>query len=172
MIRQARLILVVLLVVGCRTTPPALVAQPPVAKKIPHVTTIHGDRLVDDYFWLRRKDSPAVLAYLRAEDAYTDRFMAPTKPLQDTLYKEMLGHIQETDQSVPYRNADYLYYQRTIEGKQYPIYCRKHGSTNAVEQITLDLNALAAGQVRRQVAGDEDRPQSTAVQDRPRTRRP
>ena len=112
---------------------------------MPHVTTIQGERLVDNYFWLRQKTSPAVMAYLQAEDAYTDWFMGPTKPLQETLYKEMLGRVQETDQSVPYRDGDWLYYHRTEEGKQYAIECRKKGNVDAPEEVVLDLNAMAAG---------------------------
>ncbi len=72
--------------------------------------------------------------------------MAPLKPLQETLYKEILGRIQETDLSVPVKRDDYFYYTRTEEGKAYAIYCRKHGSLDAPEEILLDANALAAGQ--------------------------
>ena len=68
-----------------------------------------------------------------------------TEALQKTIYEEMVGRIQETDQSVPVRVDDYFYYTRTEEGKQYPIYCRKHGSLEAPEEILLDLNALAEG---------------------------
>ncbi len=162
MIRQARLILVALTLAGCKTAPPQSVAQPPVAKKIPHVTTIHGDRLVDNYYWLRQKDSPTVLAYLKAENAYTDFVMKPTQLLQDALYKEMLGHIQETDRSVAYRDGDWLYYHRTEADKQYPIYCRKlasiesrQGSLSAPEQITLDLNELGKGSEFIDLGADE-----------------
>jgi oligopeptidase B len=137
-----------LILSGCQTTPrPSTQAenQPPIAKKIPHITTIHGERLVDNYYWLRQKDSPEVLAYLKAEDAYTDWFMKPTKPLLETLYQEMLGRVQEPDESVPYRQGDWFYYHRTEEGKQYPTDCRKRGSTDAPEEITLDLNEMAKG---------------------------
>src|ERR1043166_4572968 len=137
--RQHFLLAFVLCVSACQT------GGPPVARKIPHVTKIHGDRLVDNYYWLRKKDSPAVLAYLKAEDAYTDWFMKPTQPFQDALYKEMLGRIQETDTSVPFRDGQWFYYRRTEEKKQYPIYCRKLGSTNASEEVTLDLNKLSEG---------------------------
>ncbi len=118
---------------------------PPVAKTIPKTDTIHGDVRVDDYAWLREKDNPDVLAYLEAENAYTDAVTAPTEALQETLYQEMKGRIQETDLSVPYRYGDYFYYSRTEEGRQYPIRCRKQGSLEAEEQVTLDLNALAEG---------------------------
>ena len=118
---------------------------PPVAKTIPKTDTIHGDVRVDDYAWLREKDSPDVLGYLEAENAYTDAITAPTAALQETLYQEIKGRIQETDLSVPYRYGDYFYYSRTEEGKQYPIRCRKQGSLEAEEQVTLDLNALAEG---------------------------
>ncbi|WP_263409552.1 S9 family peptidase [Terriglobus tenax] len=130
--------------------------QPPVARREPHPTHIHGQVLEDDYFWLRNKDSQEVIDYLRAENAYTHGFMEPTKPLQEKLYREMLSHIKETDVSVPYLANGYFYYTRTVEGLQYPIYCRKvsptPGDPNALyddslpEEILLDVNELAKGQ--------------------------
>jgi oligopeptidase B len=122
------------------------VAEPPVAKKIPKTTAIHGDTLIDNYYWLREKTSPEVIAHLEAENAYTASVMKKTEPLQERLYREILGHIKETDLSVPYKLGDWWYYTRTEQGKQYPIHCRKRGSLKAKEEITLDLNALAKGQ--------------------------
>jgi oligopeptidase B len=119
---------------------------PPVARKLPKTETVHGDTRVDDYSWLRDKQNPEVAAYLEAENAYTDAVMAQTSAFQDALYKEMLGRIKETDEEVPYRKGGYFYYSRTEAGKQYPIHCRKQGSLDAPEQVTLDLNALAVGQ--------------------------
>lgn len=118
---------------------------PPMAKRIPKETKIHGTTLVDNYFWLREKQNPEVRAYLEAENAYTDALMKPTEELQAKLYKEMLSHIKETDQTVPYHLGDYFYYSRTEQGKQYPILCRKRGSLDAKEEVTLDLNDLAKG---------------------------
>jgi oligopeptidase B len=120
--------------------------QPPTTEKKPKVTEINGDRLVDNYFWLREKTNPAVIAHLEAENAYTTALMKPTEGLQDKLYNEILSHIKQTDNSVPYRWRDYFYYTRTIEGQQYPIFCRKQGSLNAPEQVLLDLNEMAKGQ--------------------------
>jgi oligopeptidase B len=122
------------------------VARPPITKKVPRSETRHGDTRVDDYYWLRDKKNPEVIAYLEAENAYTDAVMKPTQALQETLYKEMLGRIKQTDLTVPYRQDDYYYYTRTEEGKQYPIQCRKHGSLDGQEQVLLDLNELAKGQ--------------------------
>jgi len=101
------------------------VSRPPMAKKVTHVETLHGEKLADEYFWLRDRKNPEVKAYLEAENAYADAFMKPTETLQTRLYEEMLGRIKETDLSVPYRQGDYFYYSRTEKGKQYPIYCRK-----------------------------------------------
>src|SRR2546430_12060811 len=126
---------------GGSTTP-----QPPMAEKKPKETKIHGDTLVDDYFWLREKSNPAVLEHLKAEDAYALAMMKPTEGLQAKLYKEMLSHIKQTDQNVPYRFGGYFYYTRTEEGKQYPIFCRKKGSLDAKEEVVLDQNELAKGQ--------------------------
>ncbi|HUG35369.1 MAG TPA: S9 family peptidase [Candidatus Limnocylindrales bacterium] len=116
---------------------------PPVARRIPSEVEIHGERRVDDYFWLRQKDDPEVLAYLRAENAHTDAVMKPTKAFQEALYEEMLGRIKEDDESVPYRQGAHYYYARTEKGKQYPIMCRKAGRLDAPEEVTLDLNRLA-----------------------------
>src|SRR6185295_3774729 len=129
---------------------PAIAAQngdqnPPLAKKAPHVTEIHGYTLKDDYFWLREKKNPEVIKYLEQENAYTEEAMKPTKELQETLYKEILGHIKQTDLSVPSRIGEFYYYSRTEEGKQYPIMCRKNGSMEATEEILLDLNKMAEG---------------------------
>ena len=96
-----------------RTTP----LEPPVAKKVPRVEVLHGDQRVDDYFWLREKSNPEVIAYLEAENAYTDAMMKGTAPFQEALYQEMLGRIKQTDLTVPYRLRGYYYYSRTEEGK-------------------------------------------------------
>src|SRR5215831_3751754 len=121
----------------------SMLLQPPTTEKKPKITEINGDRLVDNYFWLREKSNPAVIAHLEGENAYADAVMKPTLALQDKLYNEILSHIKQTDQNVPYRWGEYFYYSRTVEGKQYPIFCRKHGSLTAPEEILLDLNEMA-----------------------------
>src|ERR1700761_7634067 len=99
--------------------------RPPFARQEPTPTNLHGQTLEDNYRWMRDKSSPELLAYLEAENAYTRSVMAPTEQLQAKLYKEMLSHIKETDESVPYRNRGWFYYVRTVEGRQYPIHCRR-----------------------------------------------
>jgi oligopeptidase B len=116
---------------------------PPVAKKIDKTDVRHGETCIDPYFWLREKENPEVQAYLKAENEYAAAFLKPTEAFQQTLYKEMLGRIKETDLSVPYREGAYFYYSRTEEGKQYPIYCRKKGSLDGAEEVMLDLNEMA-----------------------------
>jgi len=86
-----------------------------------------------------------VTAHLEAENSYAEALMKPTAALQEKLYKEMVGHIKETDRSVPYQWGNYFYYTRTEQGKQYPIYARKKGSVDALEEIVLDQNELAKG---------------------------
>jgi len=116
------------------------------AEKKTKTTNIHGVTLSDDYFWLREKTNPSVLAHLKAEDAYAESLMKHTAPLREKLYNEMLSHIKQTDTNVPYRDGNYFYYSRTEEGKQYPIFCRKKGSLDAAEEIYLDMNELAKDQ--------------------------
>jgi len=119
---------------------------PPVARVEPTETTTHNRTLVDNYAWLRQKSSPEVISYLEAENTYTDCVMKPTEALQKTLYDEMVSHIKETDESVPFREGEYFYYSRTEQSLQYPIYCRKQGSVESSEEIILDVNKLAEGQ--------------------------
>ncbi len=118
---------------------------PPVAEKKPHYTVTNGDTLRDDYFWMREKTNPEVVKYLEAENAYADAVMDPTKPLQETLYNEMIGRIKETDENVPYKKGAYFYYSRTEQGKQYSIQCRRKGSMDAPEEVILDINAMGKG---------------------------
>ncbi|MFO1319147.1 MAG: S9 family peptidase [Burkholderiales bacterium] len=119
---------------------------PPVAAIEPTTSVTHGDERIDEYAWLRNKESPQVRAYLEAENRYTDAMMRPSLPFQRALYREMLARIKETDMGVPYREGEFHYYSRTTKGRQYATYCRKRGSLQAREQVILDLNALAKGQ--------------------------
>src|SRR6478672_8136268 len=99
-------------------------ARAPVARRVPKELSLHGEIRVDDYFWLREKTSPEVIGYLNAENAYTDGVMRPLKPFEDALYREMLARMKQTDLDLPDREGRYLYYSRTEQGKQYPIYGR------------------------------------------------
>jgi oligopeptidase B len=119
--------------------------QPPIARREPVEHVIHGDRRVDHYAWLRSKENPEVIAYLEAENAYTDAVLKPTEAFQESLYQEMLGRILQTDLSVPYRLRGYLYFTRTEEGKQYALHCRRRDSEGSEEELLLDLNRLAEG---------------------------
>src|SRR5688572_26156515 len=119
--------------------------EPPRAARRPKVMSKFGDRRADDYFWLRDKSDPEVIAYLQAENAYGREVMKPLEGFREALYQEILGRIQETDESVPYRRHGYWYYSREIEGQQYPIYCRRKGSMDAPEEVLVDVNELARG---------------------------
>ncbi len=124
----------------------------PHARREPKRTELHGEVLEDDFAWLRKKDSPEVLEYLQAENAYTAEAMRDTETLQRTLYGEMLSHIKETDESVPYRSRGWWYLTRTVEGSQYPIHERRRAAADGgydpqipIEAL-LDVNQLAEGQ--------------------------
>jgi oligopeptidase B len=119
----------------------------PVAKVVTKIDTVAGVPWPDPYAWLRddKRQRAEVLNYLKAENAYTETMTRHTKGLEERLFKEMVGHIKETDASVPERIGRYYYYTRTIKGQQYQIFCRKRGSLSAQEQILLDENRLAQG---------------------------
>jgi oligopeptidase B len=137
--------------------------NPPVAKTDPKIIVLHGEKLVDNYHWLRDKASPEVMAYLEAENAYTEAGMKHTAALQETLYKELLGRIKESDVNVPYRKDGYWYYTRTEQGKSYPIFCRKRGTLEASEEIFLDQNALAAGKKFHALGGVDVSPDGSTL---------
>src|SRR5690606_6105233 len=99
--------------------------HPPIATIKPKQLETHHHVRIDNYFWLRDKTNPEVLAYLEAENRYTEAMMAHTLPLQEKLYQEMVSRIQETDSSVPTPHGRYAYYHRTEAGKQYTIHCRR-----------------------------------------------
>jgi oligopeptidase B len=123
----------------------ATIPQPPVVRREPDEHILHGDRRVDHYAWLRHKENPEVIDYLKAENAYTDAVLKPTEQFQEKLYQEMLGRILQTDLSVPYKLRGYLYFTRTEEGKQYAFHCRRRDAEGAPEELLLDLNLLAHG---------------------------
>jgi len=127
--------------------------KPPVAKKIKKELTIHGDTRIDNYFWLNERDNPEVIDYLKAENEYLKTVMKHTEPLQEKLYKEIIGRIKQTDMSVPYKEQGYYYYTRYEEAKEYPIYCRKKGNLEAEEEILLNVNEMAEGYKFYNVAG-------------------
>jgi oligopeptidase B len=169
-VRRETFTLLSLLALGCRpANEPPLVAPsapppvttvtpaplpsgptPPVATREPQVTEIHGQKRTDDYAWLRKKDSPEVVSYLQAENAYTEGVMNPTAALQEKLYQELLGHVKQDDATPPYKDGAFVYYRRFETGKQYPIYCRKSATPpkgkDAPEEVTLDLNAIGKGE--------------------------
>jgi oligopeptidase B len=119
---------------------------PPVADRRKNITKIHGTELHDEYAWMRDKGSDAVQAYLEAENAYTATVMSGTEALQESIYQEILSHIQEDDVSVPYADGAWEYLIRTEKGRQYARYCRRPVGRPEAEEVFLDVNALAEGQ--------------------------
>ncbi len=120
-------------------------ARPPAASPRPTILEAHGDRREDPYYWLREKQNPEVAAYLEAENAYADAVMAGSAGLEETLYREVVGRVQETDYSAPVFFRGWWTYTRTVEGLDYEIYCRRRGSMDAPEEVILDGNELAKG---------------------------
>ena len=115
-------------------------------KRISTRLETHGHERIDDYYWLRERDNPEVLAYLRAENERAEKSMALTQPSEQQLFDEIKARFKQTDMSVPYRRDGYHYYTRYEEGREYPIFARKQGALDRPEEIMLDANLLAAGQ--------------------------
>jgi oligopeptidase B len=139
---------------GSGTTAPA---GPPVAAQVPHtVSSPHGERN-DEYYWLRddTRSNPDVLAYLAAENAYAEAMLAHTRPLQDTIYREIVGRIKADDGTVPQRENGYWYYARYEPGGEFPIHARRKGTLEAPEELLLDPNAMAAGKAYFQIGNYE-----------------
>jgi oligopeptidase B len=127
--------------------------MPPKAKQIPKELTIHGNTRIDNYYWLRERDNPEVIDYLKEENNYLQKKFAHIKDFQENLYNEIIGRIKQTDESVPYKSNGYFYYTRYEEGKEYPVYCRKKGVLEAKEEILLNVNKMADGFDYYQVKG-------------------
>lgn len=119
--------------------------DPPVARQQPRLLEAHGKARVDEYYWLREREDPEVIAYLEAENAYLAGVMAPTDSLQAALYDEIVGRLQPDDASVPTFSRGFWYYTRYVEGGNHPLYCRREGSLDAPEQVMLDGDDLAQG---------------------------
>ena len=133
-------------------------ATAPVAEKKEHLRIIHGDTVVDNYYWMydyfgKGPDSTQVVNYLKTENAYLDTVMGNTVEFQNSLFTEMKNRIKEKDESVPVFRNGYFYYTRTEEGKEYYKYCRKKGSLEAVEEILLDVDKMAEGHSYYSIGG-------------------
>ncbi|HXD08685.1 MAG TPA: S9 family peptidase [Anaerolineales bacterium] len=135
----------------------------PIAPKRPYAITQHGKTRVDDYFWLRNRDDPEVMKYLMAQMEYLEEVTGHTQSLREALFNEMRGRIQETDSTVPERRGGYWYYLRTEAGKQYPIFCRRKDLPGSPEEILLDQNMLAEGQIFCSVSGFSVSPDGTKL---------
>jgi len=136
--------------------PPSPDPQPPAAKRVPTERTHHGDTVVDEYAWLADKDNPDTIAFLEAENAYTKAMTAAQEDLRQAIFSEIKSRTKETDLSVPVRDRGWWYYARTVEGKQYPVHCRRavrpddsrppmtdDGGPLDGEEILLDGNEVA-----------------------------
>lgn len=153
-------VLSLLFIVGCMEEKKTIFkeATAPVAVKKEHVREIHGDKVVDPYYWMydyfgKGPDSTLVIDYLNAENAYVDSVMSGTVAFQEALFQEMKARIKEKDESVPVFKNGYYYYTRTEEGQEYFKYCRKKGSLDAPEEILLDVDKMAEGHAYYAVAG-------------------
>jgi len=145
-------------------------AAPPRAPREARDVSVHGDPRSDEYHWLRDRDDPRTLAYLRAENAYADAWFAPHAALKEQLYQEMVSRIQQDDDSVPMRKGAWWYSTRTRQGEQYPRYLRRrsHGAErrfdpDGVDETLLDLNAMAVGQPFLQLGTTAVSPDATRL---------
>ncbi len=137
--------------------------KPPIAEKKDHWRVVHGDSVLDSYYWMydyfgKGPDSTKVVNYLTAENIYLDTMMSSTKQLQANLFSEMKGRIKEKDESVPFFKNGYYYYTRTEDGKQYYKQCRKKGNLDAKEEMLLDVDKMAEGKSYFALGGVEVSP--------------
>jgi oligopeptidase B len=119
--------------------------QPPVAAIKPHTFTEHGQTRIDNYFWLKERENPEVIAYLNAENKYCDDVLAPVKQREEALFNELKARVKENDESVPYKDGGYYYYNKYQQGKDYAINYRKKGNMQAAEELLMDENERASG---------------------------
>jgi oligopeptidase B len=140
---------------GMTTITNAQTPKPPVAAIKPKQLTTNGNTRTDNYYYLNERENPDVIGYLTAENTYLNAVMGPIKPFQDNLFTEMKARIKQQDESVPYKEGNYFYYSRFITGGEYPIYCRKRGSLQGIEEILFDGNDRARGHAYYNLGGYE-----------------
>lgn len=116
---------------------------PPKPKKVPTSLNLHGDTRIDDYYWMKEREDPEVIAHLEAENAYFDVKMAHLKEFQETLYQEIKGKIKEDDSSVPYTKRGYVYRTAYETGDQYPRYFRRRVDETEEEELMFNVNEMA-----------------------------
>jgi len=121
--------------------------QAPIAKKVDHILKLHGHERNDVYYWLRddSRENPEMLAYLEAENTFTEGKMAHTETLQKSLFDEMTSRLEPNKESVPVFDKGYWYWSKFQEGKDYKIHIRQKGTLDAPEEILLDQNKRAEG---------------------------
>ena len=127
----------------------------PIAVKKPHPLIIHNLTRIDDYYWLKERENKEVIDYLTQENDYLAKVMSPVKNFQNSLFEEMKARIKEQDESVPYKQGNYFYYTKFVEGGEYPIYCRKNKSLDGKEEILLNGNEMAKGHNYFNIGGFE-----------------
>jgi oligopeptidase B len=124
-------------------------AGAPAAPTKPHVWERPTGLTEDPWAWLRDRDDPDTVAYLEAENAYSEQYFAePTRAATvEAVYEEIKSRVQETDVSVPVHDGGWWYVTRTIEGQAYPVHCRSRDPEvpDTPASVMLDCNAEAAG---------------------------
>ena len=131
---------------ACRTgAATVLSVGEPRAKQVQHVWQRPFGDDVDPWAWLRHRDDPDTIAYLAAENEWSDAWFGQHHDLVDTIFGEIKARVQETDQSPPVRKDDWWYLTRTEEGSSYAIHCRGRSADTATEQVLLDENVEAIG---------------------------
>lgn len=145
------------LVAGCsnqgittmdHNSPSQLIAhqtQAPVAKKVPHAMTIHGDTRIDDYYWMRddERQDPEILQHLEQENQYAEAVLKHTEASQEQLFEEIKGRIAKDDHSVPVRKGSYYYSNEVTGDNEYPVHLRENDFLGTDKQVILDVNELA-----------------------------
>lgn len=127
--------------------------MPPEAKKVPMELKTHGDIRIDNYYWMNQREDPEVISYLKSENEYKEAILGHTVSLQENLYEEIKSKIKQKDESVPYLDNGYFYFEREIPETEYFLMCRKKGSLEVDEEIMLDVNKLAKGYEYYQIGG-------------------
>ncbi|QFT09351.1 S9 family peptidase [Vibrio sp. THAF190c] len=129
-------------------SPSQLVAhqtQAPVAKKVPHSMTTHGDTRIDDYYWMRddERQDPEILQHLEQENQYAETVLKHTEASQEQLFEEIKSRIAKDDNSVPVRKGSYYYSNKVTGNNEYPVHLREKHFLGIDKQVILDVNELA-----------------------------
>src|ERR1700758_3288033 len=99
-----------------RATTAAVPSGPPEAEIKPVADIFHGTRVIDNYRWLEKADSPATMKWVAEENAYTRAILDPL-PRREAIHQRLRELLSIGNVTAPVIAGHHYFYTRR-EGMQ------------------------------------------------------